>query len=147
MVKNRFALQGISFAQMMYVRKYNSQKIAHFNSIKRSKIKKSTVAPICKLQFRTAGEENPRRKRGIWKGRNYTSPAQRLMTTGAILFGVTTRIHIHLKPAGLHMRCFCCCCLGEGESMFLPTKLSRASRAELVILMCTCTLTQTYLKI
>ena len=39
--KNRFASQGVSIAQMMYVSKYNSHKIALFNSMK-----KSNIAPI-----------------------------------------------------------------------------------------------------
>ena len=39
--KNRFASQGVSIAQMMYVSKYKSHKIALFNSMK-----KSNIAPI-----------------------------------------------------------------------------------------------------
>ena len=39
--KNRFALQGVSLAQMMCVSKYKSHKIALFNSIE-----KSNIAPI-----------------------------------------------------------------------------------------------------
>ena len=39
--KNRFASQGVLIAQMMYVSKYKSHKIALFNSMK-----KSNIAPI-----------------------------------------------------------------------------------------------------
>ena len=43
--KNRFASQGVSIAQMMYVSKYKSHKIALFNSMK-----KSNIAPISRLR-------------------------------------------------------------------------------------------------
>ena len=36
--KNRFESQGDSIAQMMYVRKYKSHRIAHFNSMKKSNL-------------------------------------------------------------------------------------------------------------
>ena len=44
--KNRFASQGVSIAQMMYVSKYKSHKIALFNSMK-----KSNIAPISMMLF------------------------------------------------------------------------------------------------
>ena len=42
--KNRFASQGVSIAQMMYVSKYKSHIVALFNSMK-----KSNIAPISVL--------------------------------------------------------------------------------------------------
>ena len=46
--KNRFASQGVSIAQMMYVSKYKSHRIALFNSMK-----KSNLAPISSLATET----------------------------------------------------------------------------------------------
>ena len=49
---NRFASQGVSIAQMMYVSKYKSHKIALFNSMK-----KSNIAPIFREQQRIEGKD------------------------------------------------------------------------------------------
>ena len=48
--KNRFASQGVSIAQMMYVSKYKSHKIALFNSMK-----KSNIAPISCIRPKMCG--------------------------------------------------------------------------------------------
>ena len=56
--KNRFASQGVSIAQMMYVSKYKSHKIALFNSMK----KEQPCAYLRNIGFER--EERKRKRRG-----------------------------------------------------------------------------------
>ena len=81
--KNRFASQGVSLAQMMYVSKYKSHIIALFNSIK-----KSNLAPISSIFQKTLDR---------WRRENQATTTEQQKHSLRVTLDTDRRTRSHLE--------------------------------------------------